>query len=155
MSHLLILAMKGSMIHKEWYPRLKQYATAKTIYSAANQRGGVYPSDGRQRYGLCRANLKPFRVVVNDVSLSCPWLIGSISELSVPLWLVKALGDLGNCCWLKYTRFKLGGGAACPWEVDFPGIDLFWAFPVLENRKLGLVSQTTSLQPVLESAWLC
>jgi hypothetical protein len=34
----------------------------------------------------------------------------------------------------------------------FPEIDLFWIFPVLGNRNLGLVSQTAGLQSVMESA---
>jgi hypothetical protein len=40
----------------------------------------------------------------------------------------------------------------CLFVLFFPRIDLFWTFPDLRN--LGLVSQTASLQPVRESAWL-
>lgn len=42
----------------------------------------------------------------------------------------------------------------CPWRVAFPGIDLFWTFSIMGNRNKGLVSQTASLGPVMESAWL-
>jgi hypothetical protein len=49
--------------------------------------------------------------------------------------------------WLPVKGGFFGG-------VGWGGIDLFWTFAVVENRNLGLVSQTASLQPVMESAWL-
>lgn len=68
-------------------------------------------------------------------------------------------GGFGGLLLINYIWLKLDGGAASDSSRSaahegcfFPRIDLFWTFPVLENRNLGLVSQTDSLQSFMESA---
>jgi hypothetical protein len=50
-----------------------------------------------------------------------------------------------------------GGKASLDWlpaaAVGLPGVPGSWS-SCLDNRNLGLVSPTASLQPVIESAWL-
>lgn len=153
----------GVRIHGSWR-MIPQTQIAKSVYSAENLHAGVLHAPGwKTEAGLYRDNLKPVRVGVADFYLPFPWLVGSIFK-----------GRFGGLLLINYTWLKLGGEAAstasdwiptkltqgrwwdsfligCLWWVVFPGIDLFWTFPVLGNRNLGLVSQTASLQPVAES----
>lgn len=114
------------------------------------------------RCKFCRHNLKSNREEAGDFYLSFPGLIGFIFR--VPSGLVKVLGSsvFSELLLINYYCLRPGGVEApgSSWLASHRGgfspaeIDFFWTFLVLGNRNLGLVSETASLQSVMESTWL-
>lgn len=88
-------------------------------------------------------------------------LVGSISRGMGGFGIDQVSGEFGELSgtitdelFLAQAWYQVQLQAASDWlpvRCGFPGIDLFWTFPVLGNRKLGL---TASVPPVMESTWL-
>ena len=142
-----------------------QIVSKASIYFAKIQHSRVYHSSGwKTEMWVSHLNLKAIWGISGKSRWPLSWLVGSISRGIGGFGIGQCSGGILGTFQNHYSLTILGSGlvagaalgsfwlTAC--EGWFSWNWLFWTFPVLGNRNLGLVSQTASLQPVMESAWL-